>query len=104
MRETARRALIASTIFVGVIALALALWKIKLLIALLFFGGWNLPLIPGAIALLLKVVFFVFLFIWVRGTLPRLRYDMLMRFGWKVLLPLGLANVIVTSVLVVLLT
>jgi NADH-quinone oxidoreductase subunit H len=74
------------------------------LIALLFFGGWNLPLIPGAIALLLKVVLLVFLFVWVRGTLPRLRYDMLMRFGWKVLLPLGLANVIVTSVLVVLLT
>jgi len=74
------------------------------LIALLFFGGWNLPLIPGLIALLLKVVLLVFLFIWLRGTLPRLRYDMLMRLGWKVLLPLGIANVIVTSVLVVLLT
>jgi NADH-quinone oxidoreductase subunit H len=78
---------------------------------LLFFGGWSSPfgdLLPawgGPVvqALLpvfwfvLKVFFFLFLYIWVRGTLPRFRYDQLMRFGWKFLLPLAIANIIATS-------
>ena len=74
------------------------------LISLLFFGGWHLWIIPPVIALVLKVFIFASLYIWIRGTLPRLRYDMLMRLGWKGLLPLGIANVIVTSVLLVALT
>jgi NADH-quinone oxidoreductase subunit H len=47
------------------------------------------------------VVFFLFLYIWLRGTLPRLRYDMLMRLGWKVLMPLAIANIIITGIVLV---
>ena len=47
-----------------------------------------------------KVFFFIFLYIWIRGTLPRFRYDQLMAFGWKFLLPLAIANIIVTSLIV----
>jgi NADH-quinone oxidoreductase subunit H len=63
----------------------------------LFLGGWEGP---GGIPFLwffLKVAFFVFLFMWVRATLPRFRYDQLMSFGWKVLIPLATLNLIVTS-------
>jgi len=45
-----------------------------------------------------KVYFFLFMFIWIRATLPRLRYDQLMRFGWKVMLPIALANIIITAI------
>ena len=45
-----------------------------------------------------KVYFFLFLFIWIRATLPRLRYDQLMRFGWKVMLPIALANIVITAI------
>ncbi len=74
------------------------------LISLVFFGGWHLWFLTGVIGLFVKVFLIATLYIWLRGTLPRLRYDMLMRLGWKGLLPLGIANVIVTSVLVVALT
>jgi NADH-quinone oxidoreductase subunit H len=74
------------------------------LISLLFLGGWHLWFITGAIALFIKVFLVATLYIWIRGTLPRLRYDMLMRLGWKGLLPLGIANVIVTAVLLVAMT
>ena len=78
------------------------------LATLLFFGGWNGPLggPPIVQAILpvfwfgLKVFGFLFLYIWVRGTLPRFRYDQLMAFGWKFLLPLALANVIATAIAV----
>ncbi|WP_027480791.1 NADH-quinone oxidoreductase subunit NuoH [Deinococcus pimensis] len=73
----------------------------------LFFGGWRGPqfldaIIPGISAwpfvwLILKIAAFLFLFIWVRATLPRLRYDQLMRFGWKLLLPAALLNTVVTA-------
>jgi NADH-quinone oxidoreductase subunit H len=67
----------------------------------LFFGGWNGPLLPPVIWFVIKVVAFLFVYIWVRGTLPRLRYDQLMRLGWKVLFPLGLANLLVTAFILV---
>ena len=78
------------------------------LATLLFFGGWNGPLFGPAIlqAILpvfwfcLKVFCFLFLYIWVRGTLPRFRYDQLMAFGWKFLLPLALVNLVVTAIVV----
>jgi NADH-quinone oxidoreductase subunit H len=71
--------------------------------ATFFLGGWMGPG-PGwldPIWMLLKMFGFVFLFMWVRATLPRLRYDQLMSLGWKVLLPLATLNVLVTAVLVV---
>jgi NADH-quinone oxidoreductase subunit H len=68
-----------------------------------FLGGWHGP---GPVALaplwvLLKMFAFVVLFIWVRATLPRLRYDQLMSFGWKILLPLATVNVLVTAIVLV---
>ena len=81
--------------------------------ASLFLGGWNAPY-PGTILGYIgleqlawmenvawftgKVYLFLFLFFWLRATLPRLRYDQLMRFGWKVLLPIALANIVVTAI------
>jgi NADH-quinone oxidoreductase subunit H len=68
----------------------------------LFLGGWNGPWLPDAFKFLwffAKLAVLIFLFIWVRWTFPRLRYDQLMNLGWKVLLPLSLANVIVTGLL-----
>jgi NADH-quinone oxidoreductase subunit H len=61
----------------------------------LFLGGWTgpIPLVPGVVWFVLKLYVMLFVFIWIRGTLPRLRYDQLMNFAWKRLLPLALANV-----------
>ena len=78
------------------------------LATLLFLGGWNGPLFgPPILQVILPVFWFVakvfaflFLYIWVRGTLPRFRYDQLMAFGWKFLLPLSLVNVIATAIAV----
>jgi NADH-quinone oxidoreductase subunit H len=67
----------------------------------LFFGGWSGPVLPGPIWFVLKLFAFIFVFMWLRATLPRLRYDQLMRFGWKVLLPVATLNALVTAVLVV---
>jgi NADH-quinone oxidoreductase subunit H len=68
----------------------------------LFFGGWIGPWPPlGPVWFLLKVLILIFLFIWLRATLPRLRYDQLMAFGWKVLLPVATINALVTAALVV---
>ncbi len=73
------------------------------LAAVLFLGAWwgPIPFVPPIVWFVLKVVFFLFIFIWLRATLPRLRYDMLMRLGWKFLLPLAIANVIVTAIVLV---
>lgn len=62
-----------------------------------FLGGWHGPLLPPILWFSLKTAAFAFFFIWVRGTLPRLRYDQLMHFGWKVLTPLALLNILVTG-------
>ncbi|MDP9376540.1 MAG: NADH-quinone oxidoreductase subunit NuoH [Actinomycetota bacterium] len=72
----------------------------------MFLGGWDIPFWdePGWIhpfVVLFKISLFVFFFIWVRATLPRLRYDQLMSFGWKILLPLATVNALVTAILVV---
>ena len=74
---------------------------VSVLATLLFLGGWFLWVVPPVLALALKVVLVIFVYIWLRGTFPRLRYDMLMRLGWKVLLPLAILNVIVTGVILV---
>jgi NADH-quinone oxidoreductase subunit H len=81
------------------------------LVATLFLGGYRLPCFPGTALEFLcqapwivdvavftaKVVLGLFMYVWIRATLPRLRYDRLMDFGWKVLLPLALANVVLTA-------
>ena len=71
---------------------------------ILFMGGWLPPfnifplnIVPGVVWFTLKIVFILFLFLWVRGTFPRYRYDQLMRLGWKVFLPLSLFWVVVTA-------
>jgi NADH-quinone oxidoreductase subunit H len=78
------------------------------LATLLFFGGWHGPVFgPTLLQVVLpvfwfvaKIVVFLFIYIWVRGTLPRFRYDQLMSFGWKFLLPLALVNLIATAIAV----
>ena len=71
---------------------------------ILFMGGWLPPfdifpfnILPGVVWFSIKIIFILFLFIWVRGTFPRYRYDQLMRLGWKVFLPLSLFWVVVTA-------
>ena len=68
----------------------------------LFWGGWWGPLLPGLIWFVFKTLAFVFFFVWLRATLPRVRHDQLMALGWKFLIPLGLLNLVVTAVVVVL--
>jgi NADH-quinone oxidoreductase subunit H len=67
----------------------------------LFLGGWHGPWVAGPIWFLIKLFLLLFVFIWVRTTVPRLRYDQLMRFGWKVLLPVATLNAVITAILVV---
>lgn len=70
------------------------------LIVTLFLGGWQGPLLPPVVWFMLKTFAVVFFFIWVRGTFPRFRFDQLMRLGWKVLVPLSLANILFTGALI----
>jgi NADH-quinone oxidoreductase subunit H len=89
------------------------MFTVSVMCSVLFLGGWYIPGLsyifePGSIpyavvshiGFLVKVCSFLFLYIWVRGTLPRFRFDQLMNFGWKFLLPLALANVILTIIFV----
>jgi NADH-quinone oxidoreductase subunit H len=73
---------------------------ISALIAILFFGGWLGPVLPPIIWFLIKVFLGIGFFILLRASLPRVRFDQLMSFGWKLMLPLGLANVLVTGAIV----
>lgn len=71
----------------------------------LFWGGWQPPIpqlgfIPGVVWFCIKLFVFIFFFIWQRGTFPRLRYDQIMKLGWKVLLPLTLINLLITGFVV----
>ena len=89
------------------------MFTVSVMVTVLFLGGWYVPglghlLTPGSIpyalvshvAFIGKICAFLFFYIWVRGTLPRFRFDQLMNFGWKFLLPVALANVIVTTIVV----
>lgn len=69
------------------------------LITTLYFGGWQGPVLPPVVWFLLKTFFWVFVFVWIRGTYPRLRYDRVMALGWKVLVPAGLFNIMLTALL-----
>ncbi|RAR72752.1 NADH-quinone oxidoreductase subunit NuoH [Flavobacterium aciduliphilum] len=82
------------------------------IISILFFGGYNYPGMGWALehwgvnvansigiaALFVKLCFFIFFFMWIRWTIPRFRYDQLMNLGWKILIPLGIANIIITGI------
>ncbi|AAU28832.1 TPA: NADH-quinone oxidoreductase subunit NuoH [Legionella pneumophila] len=86
---------------------------ISTVLAILFMGGWLSPfegitfldqiffIVPGFVWLLLKISFFLFVYLWVRATFPRYRYDQLMRLGWKVLIPVTIVWLIVTALMVV---
>lgn len=63
----------------------------------LFFGGWAGPFLPPIFWFLIKILAFMFVYIWIRATFPRFRYDQLMDFGWKVLFPLALFNIMLTA-------
>jgi NADH-quinone oxidoreductase subunit H len=69
------------------------------IVSVLFLGGWRGPLLPPVAWILIKILLVALFMIWVRGTLPRLRYDQLMALGWKVLIPLALVNILLTAVI-----
>jgi NADH-quinone oxidoreductase subunit H len=78
------------------------MFTVSMLATTLFLGGWQGPFVDvfpwiGIVWFLLKVAFFLFLYIWLRGTLPRFRFDQLMSFGWKFLLPVAIFNVVLTA-------
>ena len=93
-----------------------SMFVLGLLCSVVFFGGWQIPFLPyetllswvggygliasliGMVALLLKGAFFMWFYVWVRWTLPRFRYDQLMSLGWKFMLPIGLANILITAI------
>ncbi|MFN2453789.1 MAG: NADH-quinone oxidoreductase subunit NuoH [Pyrinomonadaceae bacterium] len=80
------------------------MFTVSMLATTLFLGGWNGPFVQqipilGVFYFLGKVMFFLFLYIWLRGTLPRFRFDQLMNFGWKFLLPVAILNIVLTATL-----
>ena len=93
------------------------MFTVSMLATTLFWGGWNVPLLHyffargsfmfgliSALGFLFKICAFLFFYIWLRGTLPRFRFDQLMSFGWKVLLPLALFNIFLTATAIYFLT
>jgi NADH-quinone oxidoreductase subunit H len=80
---------------------------ISMVMATIFLGGWQLPfgidppVFVQPIVVIVKTLLIVFLFVWARASLPRLRYDQLMSLGWKVMLPLATINALVTAIIVV---
>jgi len=82
---------------------------VSVLATSLFLGGWNgpgvaqIPLL-GVFYFTAKIIFFLFLYIWLRGTLPRFRFDQLMNFGWKFLMPVAILNILVTATVLYLIT
>jgi NADH-quinone oxidoreductase subunit H len=94
----------------------IAMFMSSVLLATLYFGGYDIPFVNEAAwgnhwwvglvgfgVLMFKTAFFIFLFMWIRWTIPRFRYDQLMHLGWRVLLPLALANMVLTAVISLLL-
>ncbi len=69
------------------------------MVAVFFWGGWRGPFLPPVVWFIIKVWIVIFFMIWMRGALPRLRYDQLMRLGWKILIPIALLNIIATGAL-----
>ena len=79
-----------------------AMVSMSILIVLLFLGGWDGPaFLPGIVWFLLKVAMLIYFIIWTRFTYPRYRYDQLMSIGWKILLPLSLANILITGLIII---
>jgi len=89
------------------------MFTVSMLATTLFFGGWNVPFLDlilargtflfgliSALGFIFKICVFLFIYIWLRGTLPRFRFDQLMNFGWKILLPLALLNIFLTATLI----
>jgi NADH-quinone oxidoreductase subunit H len=72
------------------------------LTAVFFLGGWRGPLLPPVLWLFIKIIIIALIMIWVRATLPRLRYDQLMALGWKVLIPAALINIVITGAILLL--
>ena len=70
------------------------------LTAVFFLGGWRGPWLPGPVWLFIKIIGIALIMIWMRGTLPRLRYDQLMAICWKVLVPAALINIIITGFII----
>jgi len=73
---------------------------LSFIISIAYLGGWSGPFFSGPWWLFLKVAFFIFFFIWIRATYPRIRYDHLMLLGWRYLLPLAILNLVLTAVIV----
>jgi len=76
------------------------MWVISAICAVMFLGGYNGPLLPPLAWMLIKMLAFMFFYLWLRATLPRLRYDQLMSLGWKILIPIALCNLLITSIVV----
>jgi NADH-quinone oxidoreductase subunit H len=89
------------------------MFTVSMLATTLFWGGWNVPFLDllvargsfifglvSALGFLFKICVFLFIYIWIRGTLPRFRFDQLMSFGWKILLPFALLNIFLTATLI----